>query len=165
MTYAGHEVLKQAEKIKTSWCGTLLVQPQRLPRADHPILLFWKTKNNSVYFLSKTFCFVLFCFVLFSLKFCNGKLTLVLSRNARKEERLKQLRIQQALQDSEEVTLTPRINPASRHMALRLVHRAAQQDPQLLTVIQSQPEGWVLGDRPAPAHRPSTQGMHIIAEM
>ena len=104
-------------------------------------------------------------FVLFSLKFCNGKLTLVLSRNARKEERLKQLRIQQALQDSEEVTLTPRINPASRHMALRLVHRAAQQDPQLLTVIQSQPEGWVLGDRPAPAHRPSTQGMHIIAEM
>ncbi len=104
-------------------------------------------------------------FVLFSLKFCNGELTFVLSRNARKEERVKHLRIQQALQDSEEVTLTPRINPASRHMALRLAHRAAQQDPHLLTVIQSQPEGWVLGDRPAPAHRPSTQGMHIIAEM
>ncbi|KAL0023053.1 hypothetical protein WJX79_005531 [Trebouxia sp. C0005] len=82
----------------------------------------------------------------------------LLAWNARKEERVKQLRIQQALQDSEEVTLTPRINPASRHMALRLAHRAAQQDPQLLTVIQSQPEGWVLGDRPAPAHRPSTQG-------
>jgi len=88
----------------------------------------------------------------------------VLCRNARKEERVKQLRIQQALQDSQEVTLTPRINPASRHMALRLAHRAAQQDPHLLTVIQSQPEGWVLGDRPAPAHRPSTHGIHTTAE-
>ncbi|DBA97227.1 TPA: hypothetical protein ACH3X1_014977 [Trebouxia sp. C0004] len=88
----------------------------------------------------------------------------LLAWNARKEERVKQLRIQQALQDSEEVTLTPRINPASRHMALRLAHRAAQQDPHLLTVIQSQPEGWVLGDRPAPAHRSSTQGSNAIGK-
>ena len=74
---------------------------------------------------------------------------------------MRQLRIQQALQDQQEVTLTPRINPTSRHMALSLAQRAAQEDPHLLSVIQSQPEGWVLGNRPATARRPSTaQGTH-----
>ena len=77
-------------------------------------------------------------------------------RHARKEERVRRLRMQQSLQDEQEVTLSPRINPASRHMALSLARRAAQQDPHLLTVIQSQPEGWVLGNRPATARRPVT---------
>ena len=72
-------------------------------------------------------------------------------RHACKEEKVRLLRRQQAMQDDEEVTLSPRINPASRHMALSLARRAAQQDPHLLSVIQSQPGGWVLGDRPAAA--------------
>ncbi len=122
------------------------------------MLFFWIRKACAFSFPAKEL------FVPFFLTFCKNKLAFVLCRNARKEERVKQLRIQQALQDSQEVTLTPRINPASRHMALRLAHRAAQQDPHLLTVIQSQPEGWVLGDRPAPVHRPSTQGMYTVAE-
>lgn len=74
-------------------------------------------------------------------------------RHSRKEERLQQLRSEQALQQDEQVTLTPRINPASRQMALHLAHRVAQQDPRLLTVIQSQPQGWVLGPRPASPRR------------
>ena len=76
-------------------------------------------------------------------------------RHARKQEKVRRLREEQALQADEEVTLTPRINPASRHMALALANRAAQQDPHLLDVIQSQPEGWVLGDRAATVRRPS----------
>ena len=123
------------------------------------MLFFWTTKAACVLsFPAKELLVPFFSTI------CNYQLTFVLCRNARKEERVRQLRVQQALQDSQEVTLTPRINPASRHMALRLAHRAAQQDPHLLTVIQSQPEGWVLGDRPAPAHRPSTHGIHTTAE-
>ena len=81
-------------------------------------------------------------------------------RQSRKEERLQQLRNEQALQQDEEVTLTPRINPTSRHMALHLARRVAQQDPRLLTVIQSQPQGWVLGARPAsPRRYPPTSGI------
>ena len=73
---------------------------------------------------------------------------------------MRQLREQQALQADLEVTLSPRINPASRAMALRLASRAAQQDPHLLSVIQSQPEGWVLGDRAPTVRRPlPLQGM------
>ena len=66
---------------------------------------------------------------------------------------MRQLREQQALEADAEVTLSPCINPASRAMALRLASRAAQQDPHLLSVIQSQPEGWILGDSPAPVRR------------
>ena len=77
-------------------------------------------------------------------------------RHARKEERLEQMRSVQAEQESHEVTLVPCINPASRHMALQLAQRAAEQDPHLLTVIQSQPEGWVLGPHPASPRRHST---------
>ena len=76
-------------------------------------------------------------------------------RHARKEERLEQMRSQQAQQESQEVTLVPCINPASRHMALQLAQRAAEQDPHLLSVIQSQPEGWALGPRPASPRRHS----------
>ena len=88
-------------------------------------------------------------------------------RHARKEERLQQMRNELADQQAEEITLVPSINPASRHMALRLAQRAAQQDPQLLTVIQSQPEGWVLGLRPAsPRRHPPASGLplHLPAE-
>lgn len=74
-------------------------------------------------------------------------------RQSRKEERLQQLRNEQAQQQDEQLTLTPRINPASRHMALHLARRVAQQDPRLLAVIQSQPQGWVLGPHPATPRR------------
>ena len=75
------------------------------------------------------------------------------NRHARKEERLQQLRSQQVQQEEDQIPLTPRINPASRHMAVRLARRAAEQDPELLAIIQSQPEGWVLGHRAAPTPR------------
>ena len=63
------------------------------------------------------------------------------------------MRSEQAQQQEEQLTLTPSINPASRHMALHLARRVADQDPRLLTVIQSQPQGWVLGPRPASPRR------------
>lgn len=88
----------------------------------------------------------------------------VVYRHRRKEERLQQLRSEQALQEDEQLTLTPRINPASRHMALHLARRVAAQDPRLLTVIQSQPQGWVLGARPpGPTPRCSNpaSGLHL----
>ena len=63
------------------------------------------------------------------------------------------MRSEQAQQEDEELTLIPSINPTSRHMALHLARRVADQDPRLLTVIQSQPQGWVLGPRPASPRR------------
>lgn len=63
------------------------------------------------------------------------------------------MRSEQAQQEDEQLTLTPSINPTSRHMALHLAQRVADQDPRLLTVIQSQPQGWVLGPRPASPRR------------
>lgn len=88
----------------------------------------------------------------------------VVYRHRRKEERLQQLRSEQALQEDEQLTLTPRINPASRHMALHLARRVAAQDPRLLTAIQSQPQGWVLGARPpgpTPRRSNPASGLHL----
>lgn len=75
---------------------------------------------------------------------------------------MQRLRNRQAEQAEEELTLTPRINHNSRHMALSLASRAAQHDPHMLSLIQSQPQGWVLADRPAPASRPALPGVQSL---
>lgn len=69
---------------------------------------------------------------------------------------MRHMRNQQAEQADAELTLIPRINRNSRQMALSLASRAAEQAPHMLAVIQSQPQGWVLADRPATARRPAT---------
>lgn len=68
------------------------------------------------------------------------------------------MRQQQAEQKDAELTLIPRIDRNSRQMALNLASRAAEQNPEMLTVIQSQPQGWVLADRPGTARRPAMPG-------
>ena len=65
------------------------------------------------------------------------------------------MRKEQAEHDDAELTLTPRIDRNSRQMALSLASRAAEEAPHMLSVIQSQPQGWVLANRPATARRPA----------
>lgn len=65
------------------------------------------------------------------------------------------MRKEQAEHDDTELTLIPRIDRNSRQMALSLASRAAEEAPHMLTVIQSQPQGWVLANRPATARRPA----------
>lgn len=76
---------------------------------------------------------------------------------------MQRLRDEQSEQMDAELTLTPRIDRNSRQMALSLASRAAEHNPDMLAVIQSQPQGWVLADRPATARRPAKPGTAFIA--